>query len=124
MIMETSIFSSVKSNSLESSATIDNMNKQTSTIIPTPSLQHYNSLLNSTYLNYYNYYFILYAGSFQTAPHTFPPVILLVTLPLSVLLLIILCFIICLICIVICMKHEFTDQGISPSLLNLMTIVL
>ena len=108
MIMETQTFSSAKSNSQEPSATID-INRQT--VAPTPSSQDYNnSLLNSTYLNYYNYIFI-YTGSFQTPPHTFPSVILLVTLPLLLLLLIILCLIICLIYIVIHKKHEFTDQG-------------
>ena len=36
------------------------MNRPTSTVISTPSSKDYNSLLNSIYLNYYNYYFILY----------------------------------------------------------------
>ena len=36
------------------------MNRPTSTVISTPSSKDYNSLLNSIYLNYYNYYFLLY----------------------------------------------------------------
>ena len=49
IIMETLTFLSTKSNSQEPIATIDVMNRPTSTVRPTPSLQHYNSLLSGTY---------------------------------------------------------------------------